>query len=287
MAFLIAFIVSISVSPNLIALFVVFILLSVFSLAACLTLICLYNQRKTKKQQAISNINNFKIDLIKGLDLIHLIYKLPRFQMAEKPKVEISQFNAKPSENQSNRARVVEPQVPIFNMKQGQEFGEEDYTVVKSNYFRFMDSVHQGKSFGATQNESRKPLQDITPSQAIMPRHLTFSEVDSKAMMFQQSGQKVHQVNKENDQPANEKVFELEKKQTFGTEDIQAGFHPVKDDVEQVVYGDPQSESKLKFFEKVRKMKENNGEMAKYDTLGPPAPVEVDYQKMFPFMPDY
>lgn len=178
------------------------------------------------------------------------------------------------------------------------EADNDNYTIIKSNYFKFMDSTYQGKQntgLIAIHHDSREPLQDITPSQHILPRHLTFSETDNRNLVFQPSGQKQRPQfpEKENRQkpPKTEPVFVIEEQGRGLTfeEDPQSGFKSVDEGVEMVVYGDPQSQSKLGFLEKVRKLRENQGDyanLAKYDTLGPPPQPEYDVQKLFTYLPE-
>lgn len=304
---LLAFIITIATNSNLIAVYVVFAILTGIFLIGLLVTIVLHFKNKKKKSEEILKIGNFKVDLIKGLDLIHLIYKLPRFQAVEKPKQEISKWNPThhpanhkppivvPSDGLKNPIQKprVEKEMTMFN-PQIADLDNDEYTIVKNDYFRFIESTHQARvnpESIAVHYNSRVPLQDISPSQFMAPRQLTFSENDNKGGTLFQSALKSKGLPEEKENVkvsfGDGQVFLIEdQNKEKNLDDQEIGFQSVKDDVDAVVYGDPQSESKLRFFEKVRKMKEKEGEFSKYDTLGAPPKTEFDASKLFPYLPD-
>ena len=172
------------------------------------------------------------------------------------------------------------------------EKDSDHYTVVKTNYFMFAaDSGYQtmndAQAGAGYVSEQPKPDEDIDPAN-FPNRHLTFSEVEGDQVssnLFNQSGKK--EPWRPGDSPIpkkrsttgletiqeREEIFQFEqehfKRNDTGEENKKNGFDSVKDDVQRVVYGDPNSSNKLAFIEKVQAMKKKQGlPTTNYDTLG-------------------
>lgn len=311
LALLAAFIASIVAAPSLLPLYLSFAGAALFCFTCGIVLLVVYLVRRRAKRQQLCKIHKLKIDSLAGLDLIHLVAQLPNFHSVGKPRTEITPWNPSiTSATQKNPAMLVdEEQVcphpasseqgainssGIILEVQKPESEHEEYTLVKNAAFSYMDSLHQGAARPpiSIKYDSRSPLQDISANNYLAPRHLTFSEKDDKGLVFLQSAQKKasSSADKENKRAQNrqEPVFYIDERDRVGLDkDQQPAFLSVQEDVEAVVYGDPSSQTKLHFLEKVRKAKEQNGELCKYDTLGaPPEDRGHDLRKVFPYLPE-
>lgn len=60
-----------------------------------------------------------------------------------------------------------------------------------------------------------------------------------------------------------------------------SGFSPIKDDTQRIVYGDPTSEQKLKFLERIQSLNKVGSVFPVYDSLGAPPQPSQDYFNKF------
>lgn len=299
------------VIPEYPAAWITLIIVTVLLMIAVGGLLTLHLRVKSTKRSEINKINGIIIDKSKGLDLLVLkidgrhtsgtsltvskwepkevitVHKqFTLYVDEEEHSSKLINQEAKPDADRSTSGEL-----PQFGTERVEKDSEQ-YTIVKTNYFGYIgDSIYQtvNAASAGVEYKSEQPKQDESIDPADFPnRHLTFSEIEgdvSSPHLFSQSGRKNDWRPVDSPAPKvrkglspiseRDEVFQFEsshynKKES--SEDLKKnGFDSVKEDVQQVVYGDPNSKSKLAFFEKVKLMKQKAGTpMSNYDTLGAP-----------------
>ncbi len=178
------------------------------------------------------------------------------------------------------------PNYGIFNdsQKQSQESNKDTKLVAKEVVATAFVSFKNNKDLENSNKSNKQAIQkDQGNSSPLQKRTLSFSE-DTKILI----GKKEEKAKIDNSgvpQRMDSKVFEfnssyyelkLAKRDIPDTPSQQAGFNPIKMDFEMVVYGDPHSEQKLKFLERINATNKAGSLFPAFDSLAAPPPQDIE-----------